>query len=293
MSEPHPMRREPWRTLLTVIRCPLCRARLEPDERSLRCPRRHTFDIAKHGYVSLLSGGRRGASADTAAMVQARTDFLEAGHYAPLARTLARTVASLGPEDGTLLDAGAGTGYYLAAALEALPGATGLGLDASPYALRRAARAHPRAGAASWDVWKPFPVQDGGIDTVLNVFAPRNGAEFHRVLRPGGALAVVTPTGRHLGELRREVGLLEVDPDKEERLERTLAAHFERERTEPLEYTVELSGRDVENLASMGPAARHVRPEELRERVAALGDRVSVTASFGVSVYRRAATAPR
>lgn len=142
-------------------------------------------------------------------------------------------------------------------------------------------------------MWKPFPVQDGGIDTVLNVFAPRNGAEFHRVLRPGGALAVVTPTGRHLGELRREVGLLEVDPDKEERLERTLAAHFERERTEPLEYTVELSGRDVENLASMGPAARHVRPEELRERVAALGDRVSVTASFGVSVYRRAATAPR
>ncbi|MGI5352933.1 putative RNA methyltransferase [Streptomyces sp. CA-250714] len=273
-----------------VVRCPVCRDALEVAERSLRCPQRHTFDVARQGYVSLLSGAKRTMNADSAAMVQARTAFLEAGHYAPLTEALARITSSLGvpadDEGGTVLDAGAGTGHYLAAVLEARPGAVGLALDASAYALRRAARAHPRAGAASWDVWRPFPVRDGCVDVVLNVFAPRNGEEFHRVLRPGGALLVVTPTERHLRELRDRLGLLEVDPDKEERLERTLSGHFVRERTEALEYTVELSRQDVENLAAMGPAARHVEPEELRTRVAALGAPVGVTVSFAVSVYR-------
>ncbi|MGP3976703.1 putative RNA methyltransferase [Streptomyces sp. 8N114] len=285
-----PVHAGPWEALTRVVRCPVCRDGLEVAERSLRCPQRHTFDVARQGYVSLLSGAKRTMNADSAAMVQARTAFLEAGHYAPLTQELARIAASPevrgDGEDGTVLDAGAGTGHYLAAVLEALPRAVGLALDASPYALRRAARAHPRAGAASWDVWRPFPVRDECVDVVLNVFAPRNGEEFHRVLRPSGALLVVTPTERHLRELRDRLGLLEVDPDKEERLERTLSGHFVRERTEALEYTVGLSGQDVENLAAMGPAARHVEPEELRARVAGLGAPVGVTASFGISVYR-------
>ncbi|MBQ1159981.1 methyltransferase domain-containing protein [Streptomyces sp. A73] len=285
-----PAGRGPWATLTRLVRCPVCGDGLEVVERSLRCPQRHTFDMARQGYVSLLSGAKRTVNADSAAMVQARTAFLEAGHYAPLTRALARITVSLGlpggGEDGTVLDAGAGTGHYLAAVLEALPGAVGLALDASPYALRRAARAHPRAGAASWDVWRPFPVRDSCVDVVLNVFAPRNSAEFHRVLKPDGVLLVVTPTERHLCELRDRLGLLEVDPDKEERLERALSGHFVRERTEALEYTVELPPQDVENLAAMGPAARHIDPEELRERVAALGGPVDVTASFGVSVHR-------
>ncbi|WP_369200569.1 putative RNA methyltransferase [Streptomyces sp. PU-14G] len=299
MSEPpiagrEPARRDvsawrgPWEVLAgSVVRCPVCQEPLDVTERSLRCAGRHTFDVARQGYVSLLSGAKRTVNADSAAMVRARTEFLAAGHYGPLTDALARAAASLDlPEKSTLLDAGAGTGHYLAAVLEALPGAVGLALDTSQYALRRAARAHPRAGAASWDVWRPFPVRDGRVDAVLNVFAPRNSAEFHRVLRPGGALLVVTPTRRHLSELRERLGLLEVDPEKEERLERTFSARFARERTEALEYTVELSGQDVENLVSMGPTARHVEPDELRARVSALSEPARVTASFGIALYR-------
>ncbi|MEU3190410.1 putative RNA methyltransferase [Streptomyces sp. NPDC006992] len=291
--EPEP--RGPWEALVQAVRCPVCGTSLEAAERSLRCPNRHTFDIARQGYVSLLSGAKRTANADSPAMVLARTAFLEAGHYGPLTGALARITASLGlPAEsggGMVLDAGAGTGHYLAAVLEALPGAVGLALDASTYALRRAARAHPRAGAASWDVWRPFPVRDGCADVVLNVFAPRNGGEFRRVLKPRGVLLVVTPTERHLRELRGALGLLEVDPDKEERLERTLSGHFVRERAEALEYPLALSSADVANLAGMGPAARHVEPEELRERAAALGEGTQATASFGISVYRPGPTA--
>ncbi len=121
------------------------------------------------------------------------------------------------------MDAGCGTGYYLAGVLDRLPGARGLGLDTSVRALRSAARAHDRAAAAAWDVFRPFPLADAVADVVLDVFAPRNPAEFHRVLRPAGRLIVVRPTGLHLAELRRRLpAMVTVDPVKEQRLHRAL-----------------------------------------------------------------------
>lgn len=277
---------DPRHRLLDALACPLCRERLQPTGQSLRCPRHHTFDIARHGYVSLLTGNRHPTSADTAPMVHARATFLQAGHYAPLARTLADHAATLCPPGGTVLDAGAGTGYYLANVLDTLPAAVGLGLDTSTHALRRAARAHPRAGAASSDIWQPLPIRTGSVEFVLNVFAPRNGPEFHRVLQPGGALLVVTPTPAHLIELQRHISLLSVDPAKEERLHRTLAAHFHLDHTEALEYATPLTAHDINSVASMGPTAHHLHPDELHRRIALLDAPLTVTASFLVSVYR-------
>ncbi|MFI9720566.1 putative RNA methyltransferase [Streptomyces sp. NPDC052396] len=272
--------------LNNVLVCPVCREDLVPAGHALRCANRHTFDVARQGYVGLLTGGMRTGSADTADMVRARVAFLAAGHYAPLARAVAGAVAGCCPPGGTLLDAGAGTGYYLAAALEAVPEAAGLGLDLSKFALRQAGRAHPRATAATWDVWQPLPVRSGTVDVVLNVFAPRNGAEFHRVLKPGGALVVVTPTPRHLSELRGPAGLLTVDEAKEERLRRSLGDRFRPADAQLVEYRVDLGAGDMENLVLMGPSAHHVDPDELRRRIAQLTVPAAVTVSCRVAVYR-------
>ena len=272
--------------LLSVLTCPLSPAALRRTDGDLRCAGRHTFDIARHGYVNLLTGRRRAPSADSPDMVRSRASFLGAGHYDPLARTLAELATELAPPDATVLDAGAGTGHYLAAVLDALPEALGLGLDSSVPALRAAARAHARAEAAGWDVWRPWPVRTGCADLVLNVFAPRNGPEFHRVLGPDGALLVVTPTARHLRELRASTGLLAVDPGKEDRLRRTLAAHFRHERAESLEYAMSLTAEEVAALVTMSPAAHHVDAGQLRGRVERMAAPVRVTASFVVSVYR-------
>ena len=46
------------------------------------------------------------------------------------------------------------------AVLAALPDAVGLALDVSKPALRRAARAHPRAAAALADTWQRLPLAD-------------------------------------------------------------------------------------------------------------------------------------
>ena len=272
---------------LDLLSCPHCAGSLTRLGGSVTCPNGHAFDVARSGYLSLLRGDARLGSADTAEMVAAREAFLGAGHFEPLAEALGdEAERALGgeagppPPPGCLVDLGAGTGWYLARLLERLPGRTGLALDLSKHALRRAARAHPRIAAVACDAWRPLPVCDSVAAVVLSVFAPRNGPEIARVLRPGGALAVVTPTGRHLTELITALRLLTVDERKEERLSATFDAHLDLERRVEHEWTLDLAAADVANVVAMGPSARHVAPGET-------GSRTAVTASLAISIYRR------
>ncbi|MFI9603472.1 putative RNA methyltransferase [Streptomyces sp. NPDC052043] len=262
---------------LDLLRCPTCRTRhLHPDRGALRCPAGHTFDIARHGYAGLLTGARA-TSGDDAAMVRARDRFLATGRYAPIRRAVAHLAADSAPQRGTVVDVGCGTGYYLAGVLDQLPGARGLGLDTSVRALRSAARAHERAAAATWDVFRPFPLADQVADVVLDVFAPRNPAEFCRVLRPAGRLIVARPTARHLAELRGRVpAMVSIDPLKEQRLHQALDPYFEAVVTERVEYSMALVGLEALDLVGMTPSARHLSRTELDEG-GLLPDRVTVS----------------
>ena len=267
------------------LRCPVCGDRLAGDARTLRCPRRHSFDIAKQGYVDL-SAGRTPHSGDTAAMVAARADFLAAGHYDLVTTALVRAALATDVEEGLVLDAGTGTGWHLAGVLDALPEAVGLGLDVSKPALRRAARAHPRAGAALTDLWRPLPVRDGAAALVLNVFAPRNGPEFRRVLRPDGTLLVVTPATEHLTELVTGLGLLRVDPDKAGRVAGSLGDRFTATATTTHRQLLRLTRAEVHTLVGMGPSAWHADAERLAADIAALPVPVTATVAVDLTVYR-------
>jgi 23S rRNA (guanine745-N1)-methyltransferase len=270
------------------LACPQCGAGLARAGTALRCPAGHSFDIARQGYVSLLPPGARAPGGDSAPMVRARADFLAGGHYRGLAADLAAAArGALAGAPGCVLDIGAGTGYYLAAVLEAGPGRAGLALDASKPALRRAARAHPRIGAVAADAWRRLPVADAAAAVVLDVFAPRNGAELARVLHPAGQLLVVTPNPGHLAELAGPLGLLSVDPRKEERLAATLGPAFTLLRQHRRDTTLRLSRPDVAGVVGMGPSARHADPAVLAGRITGLPERVPVTLSVTLSVFAR------
>lgn len=273
-------------SVIDVLLCPVCDRGLAPAEGSLRCGAGHSFDIARQGYVNLLPGGTPTGSADTAEMVRCRSEFQAAGHYAPLAEAIAAHA-----RDGLVLDAGAGTGYYLAAGLERAPGTIGLALDLSKYAARRAARAHDRIVAAVADSWRRLPVRDQAASLVLNVFAPRNGPEFHRVLAPDGSLLVVTPTGRHLAELVEQLDLLSVDAAKQDRLDAALGSWFEPIGKQDVEFSLQLAEHDVRNLVLMGPSAHHLSPETLTERLAGLTFPYVTTVSCTLSSYRPSSVA--
>ncbi|MFE4976861.1 putative RNA methyltransferase [Kitasatospora sp. NPDC056651] len=282
------------------LACPHCAQALTRHDRSLRCPAGHSFDLAKQGYVSLLAGDAHTGTGDTAEMVAARADFLAAGHYRPIAEALAeaaRAAASpaaasaaspaAGETGGLVADLGAGTGHYLAHVLDALPGKAGAALDISKYALRRAARAHPRIGAVVCDAWRPLPLRDASAELMLNVFAPRNGPEIRRVLRPGGTLLLVSPTARHLGELVGALGLLSVDEEKQRRIDEKLGPHLEPAGRREVEFTLRLGPQDVRTVVGMGPSAWHTDPRRLAAALAELPEPVEVTASVTVAAYRR------
>jgi 23S rRNA (guanine745-N1)-methyltransferase len=271
--------------VLRYLRCPVCAGDLSAEERVLRCTSGHAFDVARQGYAGLLTGNVSTGTADTAAMVAARADFLDGGHFAPLAELVAGLVAGRVPDEGCVLDAGAGTGYYLGAVLDRLPGRQGVALDISKHALRRAARAHPRIGALTWDVWRPLPVRTGAVSVLLDVFAPRNAPEFHRVLRPDGVLVVVTPAAHHLAELVGPLELLTVDPRKAERVADTLGERFTPSGSRSLEISMRLAHKEIAALVAMGPSAWHTDPEVLRARIAALPEPVPVTAAVEMRVF--------
>jgi 23S rRNA (guanine745-N1)-methyltransferase len=284
---------------LDLLACPHCAEPLTRSGGSVACRNGHAFDVARSGYLNLLPGDARTGTADTPEMVAAREAFLGAGHFESLAEALApeaeRALGARGgalapdcaqggaPPPGCVLDLGAGTGWYLARALDRFPGRAGLALDLSKHALRRAARAHDRIAAVACDAWRPLPVRDGVAALVLSVFAPRNGPEIARVLRPGGALLVVTPTARHLAELVQRLGLISVDERKDERLAATLDAHLELERRTEHEWSLELTPGDIANAVAMGPSARHAtRAVEAADEAGS----TPVTASVTISTYR-------
>jgi 23S rRNA (guanine745-N1)-methyltransferase len=270
--------------VLAYLACPHCAATMTLAGATLRCASGHSFDLARQGYVNLLSG-KASVHGDSAEMVAARAAFLSGGHFRPV--TDAVTAAVRESPEGCVADVGAGTGHYLAEVLDAEPGRAGLALEISKPALRRAARAHPRAGAVGCDVWAALPVRDAAISVALNVFAPRNPAELGRVVAPGGTLVVVSPTVEHLAGLVADLGLLRVPPDKERQIATALAAHFEPSTRDVREFELELSHDDVLSLVGMGPSAWHVGATVLGQRVATLPEPVRVTASVLVASFGR------
>ncbi|NDL56051.1 methyltransferase domain-containing protein [Phytoactinopolyspora sp. XMNu-373] len=276
--------------VLQNLICPVCGGGFAESGQALRCEEGHSFDVARQGYVNLLSGRKPAGSADTATMVAARAGFLDAGFYRPIADALADAVAGppagAGSAGGLIVDVGAGTGHYLADVLERLPAAYGVATDVSVPALRRAARAHPRMAAVGADVWRGLPIRSGSAAVVLDVFAPRNAAEFHRVVRPDGLLGVVTPLPGHLGELVDRFGMLTIDERKDERVDETLATCFRRRSRHELTFAMDLGPTDIGNLIRMGPSAHHLDEDTLVRQLAELPERTGVTASVRVSAYQ-------
>jgi 23S rRNA (guanine745-N1)-methyltransferase len=271
---------------VAVLACPVCGRELAVDAAGLRCPAGHAFDRARQGHVTLLPPGGSPHDGDSAAMVADRAGFLAAGHYAGITAALADAVVADGPPR-TVLDAGGGTGAHLAGVLDRVPDAVGVVLDASRYAARRAARAHPRALAVVADSWARWPVRDAALDRVLVVFAPRNGAETARVLRPGGRLVVVTPAADHLAELVGPLGLLSVDPAKADRLAASLGPHLRLLGSTEHRQQLHLDPAAVRTLVGMGPHARHLTVGELAARTAALPAQVPVTVAVDVATWSR------
>ena len=225
---------------------------------------------------------RRGILGDSRQILDDRERFLALGHYSPVVDLLDEVLPSVERQD--IVDSGCGTGYYLAELLARREQWQALALDVSADAVAMAVRTAggATAGVVS-DVWQALPLRGEVADVVLCVFAPRNAAEFARVLRPHGRLVVTTPSENHLVQLRESGRLIGIQRDKLAHLDETLAGFFVLDERRTLEYDVDLLPHEVQSLAGMGPSGHHPTEES-----GAHSDQTRVTVAVDVSSYRLA-----
>jgi 23S rRNA (guanine745-N1)-methyltransferase len=186
-----------------MLLCPVrdCHMALEREERRLFCPRGHSFDVARSGYINLLQPQERRSSqpGDTAAAIAGRRRLHDRGVTQPLLQAIAEIMAA-SPAD-IVLDAGCGEGFYLGT-LARQTGFDAHGVDISVPAVDAAARRYPGCKWIVTNADRFLPYADRSFSIVLSITARMNAGEFRRVLRDGGRLLVALPAPEDLVELR-------------------------------------------------------------------------------------------
>jgi 23S rRNA (guanine745-N1)-methyltransferase len=178
-----------------------CHLPLTRVERRLVCPRRHSFDVARSGYLNLLQPQERRSKqpGDTAEAVAARRRLHDRGVTAPLLRAISGTLSAL-PTD-TVLDAGCGEGFY-AGSLAREHGFDAHGVDISIPAVEAAARRYPDYEWIVANADRFIPYSDASFSIVLSITARMNPTEFRRILRNDGRLLVGIASPEDFVELR-------------------------------------------------------------------------------------------
>lgn len=265
---------------MVYILCPLCGQILTTEEHRMLCPRGHSFDIARQGYVNLLPVNHKHSlhPGDTKEQVAARRSFLDGGYYAPIAQAVREAAREFCPQAQNILDVGCGEGYYSAQVATGFPGAELYGLDISKDAVRLASGrykgGHWLCGTAAK---LPF---DGGFDLVLSLFALTIPQEFLRVMQADGIFIQVLAAENHLLGLKEviypELLLKEKDsvPD---------LPGFRRLDSRSLRFSFTVEGQQIENLLSMTPHFWRISKDGA-QRLQQL-TRLEDTASVSINIF--------
>ena len=111
----------------TVFACPICQENLTLVENSLKCNNRHSFDLAKFGYVNLSPQIKQSANYDKENF-QNRQQILESGFYQAILEDISDLLAA-NPSAKTVLDIGCGEGFYSRKLQESHPDKTFYAFD--------------------------------------------------------------------------------------------------------------------------------------------------------------------
>ena len=188
----------------SVFACPICRENLTLVESSLKCENRHSFDLAKFGYVNLAPQIKQSANYDKENF-QNRQQILEAGFYQAILEAVSDLLSN-SKNAKTILDIGCGEGFYSRKLQESHSDKTFYAFDISKDSVQIAAKSEPN-WAVNWFVGDlaRLPIKDASMDILLDIFSPANYGEFKRVLKENGLLIKVIPTENHLKEIRQKV----------------------------------------------------------------------------------------
>ncbi|MDH5517131.1 MAG: methyltransferase domain-containing protein [Gammaproteobacteria bacterium] len=239
-----------------IVQCPVCQLSLRRQENKWLCDNHHHFDIAKQGYCNLLLANQKKSLSpgDDSQMLNARWRFLSQGHYQPVADSICQLITQQTDQLAHILDIGCGEGYYLASLKHRLNSGNTVcyGTDISKQALKLAARHHP---TIDWFVAaaKSQPFVSGQLDLILNIFAPADWQEIHRLLKPGGLVLLAVAGSNHLQNLR-ELIYQTVTPHQPQRFLEKVAPNFELINSLACQFNLDLTNQEsIISLLQMTP----------------------------------------
>ena len=242
----------------SAFACPICQENLALVEISLKCKNRHSFDLAKFGYVNLAPQIKQSANYDKENF-QNRQQILEAGFYQAILEGVSDLLAA-NPSAKTVLDIGCGEGFYSRKLQESHSDKTFYAFDISKDSVQIAAKSEPN-WAVNWFVGDlaRLPIKDGSMDILLDIFSPANYGEFRRVLSKDGILIKVIPTENHLKEIRQKVQDQLTNKDYSNQ---DIKNHFQENFTilssQTASLTKTITAEQLQTLLSMTPLLFHV-----------------------------------
>ena len=242
----------------SAFACPICQKNLTLVESSLKCDHRHSFDLAKFGYVNLAPQIKQSANYDKENF-QNRQQILEAEFYQAILETISNLLA-MNPSSKTILDIGCGEGFYSRKLQESHSDKTFYAFDISKDSVQIAAKSEPN-WAVNWFVGDlaRLPIKDASMDMLLDIFSPANYGEFLRVLSKDGILIKVIPTENHLKEIRQMVQdqLTKKDYSNLD-IKEHFQEHFSIQTSQIASLTKPITAEQRQALLSMTPLLFHV-----------------------------------
>src|SRR5438067_13725778 len=101
-----------------MLACPVCGEALILSAAAASCANAHSFDRARSGYLNLLLSNQKQSAepGDSAAMLQSRRAFLQAGFYDRMSAAANDAVAQIlaGRTVAQIADIGCGEGFFTA-----------------------------------------------------------------------------------------------------------------------------------------------------------------------------------
>ena len=242
----------------TAFACPICQENLTLVESSLKCNNRHSFDLAKFGYVNLAPQIKQSANYDKENF-QNRQQILEAGFYQAILEDISDLLAT-NPSAKTVLDIGCGEGFYSRKLQESHSEKTFYSFDISKDSVQIAAKSEPN-WAVNWFVGDlaRLPIKDATMDILLDIFSPANYGEFRRVLSKDGILIKVIPTKNHLKEIRQKVQDQLTNKDySNQDIKEHFQEHFTILSNQTASLTKTITPDQLQALLSMTPLLFHI-----------------------------------
>ncbi|HEU3232216.1 TPA: methyltransferase domain-containing protein [Streptococcus pneumoniae] len=242
----------------TAFACPICQENLTLLETNFKCCNRHSFDLAKFGYVNLAPQIKQSANYDKENF-QNRQQILEAGFYQAILDAVSDLLAS-SKTTTTILDIGCGEGFYSRKLQESHSEKTFYAFDISKDSVQIAAKSEPN-WAVNWFVGDlaRLPIKDASMDILLDIFSPANYGEFRRVLSKDGILIKVIPTENHLKEIRQRVQDQLINKEySNQDIKEHFQEHFTILSSQTASLTKTITAEQLQALLSMTPLLFHV-----------------------------------